>query len=383
MNDRAGKYIRQPDGYDAFSPNPLPPKPNIEWDDELHSLLSEADRAVARLDGIFTVLPKNDLFIAMYVKKEALLSSQIEGTRASLEGVLEFEADLKPKGEIREVTEVINYINALNYGIYQLKEDFPLSLRLIKIIHKELIQGTRGDLSNIGEFRKVQNWIGKKGASIYEADFIPPPISIVPNAMSDLEKFLHLKDKIPPLIRIALIHAQFETIHPFADGNGRIGRLLITFYLFWKGILSKPLLYMSFYLKKHRDEYYYLLMSIRDNGDWEKWIKFFLKGVIEVSRESANTAKEIIQLRDNLKDLLYEKNVSSKYSSKLIDLIFEHPILSIINASKKLNVQHFTLNEIFKKFEKIGILKEITGKKRNKKYMFIDYVAIIAKGTTN
>ena len=275
MNDRAGKFVTQSAGYKAFIPNPLPPDPPLVYDEELQALLSQADRAVARLDGITTVLPNPDLFIGMYVKKEALLSSQIEGTQASLEGVLEFEADLTPRGDIEGVLEVVNYIKAMNHGIQRLKE-FPMSLRLIREVHKLLIEGTRGTHRSPGEFRRSQNWIGPPGATLNDAAFIPPPPSLVTQSMGDLENFLYEKDTIPPLVKMALIHAQFETIHPFLDGNGRIGRLLIAFYLVWKEILSKPLLYLSYYLKKYRSDYYGLLEKIRTEGAWEEWIKFFL-----------------------------------------------------------------------------------------------------------
>jgi len=266
--DIAGKFISQLSGYKSFIPNPLPPEPPIKYDDRFQFLLSEADRALARLDGVASVLPNPDLFIAMYTKKEALLSSQIEGTQASLEGVLAFEADWKPKDDINEIKEVVNYVKSMNYGIDRLRNnDFPMSLRLIKEIHKILLKGVRGTSRRPGEFRKSQNWIGPPGGTINDAIFIPPPHYQVDELMSDLEKFIHEKDNIPPLVKIGLIHAQFETIHPFLDGNGRIGRLLITFYLYWAGILNRPLLYLSNYLKKYRDKYYDYLMKIRLEGD--------------------------------------------------------------------------------------------------------------------
>lgn len=380
MSIRAGRFILQPGGYKTFIPNPLPPDPPIRFDDELQLLLSKADRALARLDGIVTILPNPDLFIAMYVKKEALLSSQIEGTQASLEGVLEFEADLTPKEDINEIKEVVNYIKALNYGIEKLKE-LPMSLRLIKEIHKILVEGTRGSDKIPGEFRTSQNWIGPPGASLTEAIFVPPPPDRVLPAMRELEKFFHENKQIPPLIKIALIHAQFETIHPFLDGNGRIGRLLITFYLFWNGILSKPLLYLSFYLKKNRAEYYDLLMKVRTEGTWGEWIKFFLGGISEISEEAANTAREIIKLKEDLITKLYEKSISSVYAVKLIDLLFETPIIDVKNVIEKFNISKETANKLVRKFETIGILREITGKQRYKKYRFKDYVDIIARGT--
>ena len=380
MNKRAGTFVMQSGGYKAFIPAPLPPNPPIEYDEELQSLLSKADRDLARLDGVTTVLPNADLFIAMYVKKEALLSSQIEGTQASLEGVLEFEADLTPREDVNEIKEVINYIKALNYGMERLNE-LPMSLRLIREIHKNLLEGTRGANRIPGEFREFQNYIGTPGASLNEAIFVPPPPDMVIPAMEELEKFFHEKDDIPPLVKIALIHAQFETIHPFLDGNGRVGRLLITFYLYWKGILSRPLLYLSFYLKKNRAVYYDLLMKVRKEGAWEDWIKFFLNGVSETSEEAANTAREIIKLKDGLITKLYENLIASVYAVKLIDVLFEKPVISTKDVVEKLNVSTVTANELVRRFAKIGILREITGKQRYKKYIFTDYVEIIARGT--
>jgi Fic family protein len=382
MKDRAGRYVMQPAGYKAFIPKRLPPSPPIQYNDELQSLLSKADRSLARLDGITTVLPNPDLFIAMYVKKEALLSSQIEGTQASLEGVLEFEADLTPKESLDEIKEVINYVKALNYGMERLKK-LPFSLRLIREIHKTLLGGTRGTHRNPGEFRKSQNWIGPPGFSITEAVFIPPPPDLVTTAMGELEKFFYEESNFPPLVKIALIHAQFETIHPFLDGNGRIGRLLITFYLFWKGILSKPLLYLSFYLKKKRSEYYDLLMKVRTEGAWENWIKFFLKGIGDTSEEAANTAREIIHLKEDLIRKLYESAVTSIYGVRLVDLLFETPLISVKEVIEKLNISKETANELVKKFERIDILKELTGKQRYKKFSFRQYIGIIARGTEN
>lgn len=380
MNKKTGRYVKQTGGYEAFIPALLPPKPSVKFSSELQTLLSKADRALARLDGVVTVLPNPDLFIAMYVKKEALLSSQIEGTQASLEGILEFEADLTPKEDIDDIKEVVNYIKALDYGIEKLKT-LPMSLRLIKEIHKILIKGTRGMHKTPGEFRRTQNWIGPSGANLNEATFVPPPPGMLLELMGNLEKFIHSKDNIPPLVKIALIHSQFETIHPFLDGNGRIGRLLITFYLYWRNILSKPLLYLSFYFKKNRAEYYDLLMKVRKEGVWEEWIKFFLKGIGEVSKEATNTARKIIKLKDDLITKLYENSISSIYAVRLIDLLFKNPVIDVKNIVEELNTHRDTANELVKRFERIGILKEITGKQRYKKYIFSDYVDIIKKGT--
>jgi len=380
QKNRAGRYVMQSAGYRAYIPKSLPPMPPIKYNGELRNLLSEADRALAKLDGIATVLPNTELFIAMYVKKEALLSSQIEGTQASLEGVLKFEANLEPSEDINEIKEVVNYIQAMNYGISRL-QDIPMSNRLIKEIHEILIKGTRGTHKTPGEFRKTQNWLGPPGANLSEATFIPPPPGALMDLLFNLEEFIHQKDEIPPLIKISLIHAQFETIHPFLDGNGRVGRLLITFYLYWEKILSRPLLYLSFYLKKNRIEYYDSLMKIRLDGNWEGWLKFFLKGVKEVSEEAANSAKEIIILKDTLLKTLFDHKISSIYAVGFLNLIFSKPIITSENLIKELKVNKETANQIIKKFEKLKILKEISGKKRYKKYIFSEYINIIKRGT--
>jgi Fic family protein len=380
MKKSGGRFVKQEGGYRAFIPESLPPTPPIEYSKQIQSILSEADRALGRLDGIITVLPNPNLFLAMFVKKEALLSSQIEGTQASLEGVLEFEAGMLPEENINEIKEVVNYVKALNYGVERL-QDFPFSLRLIKEIHRILISGTRGKLKTPGEFRKSQNWIGPPGASLNEATYVPPPPDKILSFMSNLEKYFYSKDKNPPLIKSAVIHSQFETIHPFLDGNGRIGRLLIVFFLLWKKALKKPILYISFYFKKNRKEYYNKLMEVRNTGVWNSWLEFFLRGVIETAEEATETAREIIALKDGIIKKLYENSISSIYAVRIIDLLFEKPLISTSEISKKIKITKQTANTIINKFEKIGILKEITGKKRYKKFQFADYVNIIKKGT--
>ena len=318
---RTGRYVRQPLGYDAFMPNPLPPDPPIFFSPELQSALSEADRSLARLDGVAAVLPNPELFIAMYVKKEALLSSQIEGTQASLQGVLEFEANAIPRDDINEVKEVINYIKAMNHGLERLK-DFPFSSRLIREIHAILLAGVRGRTKTPGEYRRSQNWIGAAGATLAQAVFVPPPHEAVEELISDLEKFIHAVDSLPPLIKIALIHAQFETIHPFLDGNGRIGRLLITFFLCWKEILSSPLLYLSHYLKQNRDEYYQKLRDHKveviydDRADTSAGVKFAdadLLGIPYRIVVSAKTGEGNVELKkrgeDKVEILAFDKTI--------------------------------------------------------------------------
>ncbi|MCK4940900.1 Fic family protein [candidate division WOR-3 bacterium] len=380
MSERAGTFVQQPGGFRAFIPKPLPPDPPIIYDEELQSLLSNADRAIARLDGIVTVLPNPELFIAMYVKKEALLSSQIEGTQASLEGVLEFEADMKPRDDVRQVKEVVNYIKALEYGINHL-EHTRVNAQLFREIHRILIKGTRGAKKGLGEFRRTQNWIGPEGASLFEAHFVPPPPEQVLETMANLEEFFNRENRMPALVRVALIHAHFETIHPFVDGNGRIGRLLITFYLFAHKILRRPLLYLSYYLKKNRVQYYEMLMRVRTEGAWESWIEFFLKGIDEVSQEASNTASEMIKLKQQIIERLYDNKFSSIYAVKLIDLLFTKPIIDVKTITEEFKISKESGNELVRRFEKMGILRELTGKQRYKKFLFHEYTTLIAKGT--
>ena len=380
ISERAGTYVQQPGGFKAFLPKPLPPDPPIEYAEELQALLSQADRSIARLDGIVTVLPNPDLFIAMYVKKEALLSSQIEGTQASLEGLLEFEADMKPRDNLNDIKDVVNYIRALYYGIGHI-EHAPANARLFRELHRILIKGTRGSKKALGEFRRTQNWIGPAGANVFQAHFVPPPPEQILGAMANLETFFNQEDRMLPLVKIALIHAQFETIHPFIDGNGRIGRLLITLFLVCRKILSRPLLYLSHYLKKNREEYYGTLTRVRNEGDWESWIKFFLKGIDEVSQEACVAAAEVIKLKQGLIDRLYENRFSSIYAVKLIDLLFAKPIIDVKAITDEFNISKESGNEIVRRFETLGILKELTGKQRYKKYLFHDYTTIISRGT--
>jgi Fic family protein len=378
-SERAGTLVPQKGGYMAFVPKPLPPQ-DLDLDDSLLLLLSRADTALARLDGVTQVLPNPDLFVAMYIKKEALLSSQIEGTQASLRGVLEFEADLQPEDDINEIREVVNYIKAMGHGMEKL-EFSEFTVDLLNEIHRFLIQGTRGGYKKPGTIRTEQNWIGVMGTPIQDAMYVPPPPEKVPDLLHNLEQFIQQKDKIPLLIKAALIHAQFESIHPYIDGNGRMGRLLITFFLYSKGMLSKPLLYLSFYLKKHQQEYYQILNDVRYGGNWERWIAFFLTGVIETSTNSVETAKKIIDLRSDLVKTLLEKNIGGVIALKFIDVLFETPVITVSRAAEALDVSRQTANSLVKKFEDAGILVEITGNKRYKRYMFGDYLRIIQEGT--
>jgi Fic family protein len=327
-----------------------------------------------------TVLPNADLFVAMYVKKEALLSSQIEGTQASLQGVLEFEADMVPVDDINEVKEVINYIRAMDEGLARTSHEL-FSVEILQEIHRILLKGTRGGKKEPGKIRTVQNWIGPAGSNLHSATFVPPPPEKVPELLAYLEAFIMADDRIPPLIKIGLVHAQFETIHPFIDGNGRMGRLFITFYLCQKGILARPLLYLSIYLKQHREEYYSLLQEIRIEGDWESWLKFFLRGIIEVSKEALANAREIIALKERLIDTLVKNNAGGLNAVRLLDLLFTKPVVTVADISSALGISHQPAYDLAGQFEKLEILHEITGKKRYKKYLFADYLRIIARGT--
>ncbi len=370
--------MRQDRGYDAFIPNPLPP--DIEYDDELRLLLRKADAALARLDGVTEVLPNPDIFVAMYVKKEALLSAQIEGTQVSLQGVLEFEANLRPKEDIRDIREVINYIRAMNDGVLHLSSG-DLDLALINESHKTLITGTRGSDKNPGRYKDKQNFLGTPGGSILQASFIPPPPAKIEQLMGELEKFIKEKDKLPVLIKIALIHAQFETIHPYLDGNGRMGRLLITYYLYWTKSLSRPLLYLSFYLKKYKPEYAEHLNKVRFHDDWEAWLKFFLQGVIEVSENAIRSAREIIALKDNLIKKLIEHKAGGMNAIRLLDLLFDNTTVSIREVADELKISPVAANKLVNKMEVLGILREITGKERYQMFVFVDFIRIIEKGT--
>lgn len=377
MNNRAGTFIMQSSGYKSFKPHKLPPEPPIEFDAEMMGLLSEADRKLGRLDGITQILPNPDLFVAMYVQKEAVLSSQIEGTQASLTDVLE----LNTKGEKHEdITEVVNYVNAMNYGLSRLKE-FPLCLRLIREIHEKLLSNGRGSNRNPGEFRKTQNWIGPSGCTLNNARFVPPTVPDMEKAMEELEDFFYQEDYIPPLIKIAMIHSQFESIHPFLDGNGRMGRLLITFWLCQQGILTQPLLYLSYYFKKNRLEYYDRLMAVREKGDWEGWIKFFLRGVSFTSDEATGTAKEIIELKTKCEKLIANKGYSTVYSI-FLDELFKHPVISKNNLTDILGVSYPTVSKIVDDFCADNILQDITPEqKRNKRFVFSAYMEILNRGT--
>lgn len=379
---RSGKIVHTLNGYEAFVPEKLPPKPAIYIDAEMQALLSEADRKLGRLDGITQILPNPDLFVAMYVKKEAVLSAQIEGTQASLADVLnEPSENCKDEYSPNGVKEVVNYVNAMSYGLERL-DSLPLSLRLIREIHAVLLSNVRGANKNPGEFRTSQNWIGPAGCTLTTAVFVPPEPAELAKALSDLEAYFYDEEYIPALIKIAMIHAQFETIHPFLDGNGRMGRLLITFWLCQQKILSQPLLYLSYYFKMNRTEYYQKLMNVRLDGDWESWIKFFLKGVAVVADEATNSAKAIMNLQQKYAEMLNKQDRSNGNYNTLLSSLFESPLVSKKDVSSLLNVSIGTAGSIVDTFCDLGILYDATpGKQRYKQYIFKDYFEILRRGT--
>ncbi|NVN93561.1 MAG: Fic family protein [Desulfuromonadales bacterium] len=377
--NRSGAYRQQPTGYKAFLPSPLPPNPPLKIEGELQILLSNADMSLARLDGLGHILPNADLFISMYVKKEALLSSQIEGTQASLEDLFEFESGKLPEN-INDVAEVVNYVRAFNYGMERLVS-FPMSLRLIKEIHSVLMEGVRGGEKTPGEFRKTQNWIGPPGCTLKDARFIPPPPHEAEAAMGSLELYLHQPPRLPALVDCALIHYLFETIHPFLDGNGRLGRLLITLYLKWKGVMEKPLLYLSYYFRKFRQEYYDRLNMVRDNGDFEQWIAFFLKGVVVTADSAVDAVKQIMELQSRHRSLLWQKKISSPLAVGILEKLFYTPYVSVNDIARDFSISYQAASTLVSQLEDIGILKEITGRKRDKRYIYADYLQILEEGT--
>lgn len=379
--NRAGFFMNSAVGYKSFVPAELPPNPPIQYDDELQGLLSLADRKLGRLDGVTQILPNPELFVAMYVKKEAVLSSQIEGTQASFVDVLSTEYNQADDQRHDDVKEVINYVDAMNWGLEQLAS-FPLSLRLIRNIHARLIHNTRGANKNPGEFRTSQNWIGPAGCTLNTATFVPPTVPDMNVALGDLELFIHQEDFIPALVKIAMIHAQFETIHPFLDGNGRMGRLLIAFWLCQQNILTKPLLYLSFYFKKNRAEYYDRLMAVRKNGDWENWIKFFLRGIAEVSDEATESARAILKIKEDATNALYKKDRTNSNYQRLLNYLFEQPFIKRSDVEQYLDVSNPTAGSILEVFCQMNILVDCTpDKARNKMYAFGKYLDILNSGT--
>lgn len=377
-----GTYVKTSTGGEtvrAFVPPVLPPNPPLQLD-KLYGLLDEANRALGRLDGVTSILPGTPLFLYMYVRKEALLSSQIEGTQSSLSDLLLFESDEVPGVPLNDVQEVSNYVAVINYGLARLREGMPLSNRLIREIHGVLLSHDRGANMQPGEFRRSQNWLG--GSRPGNATYVPPPHNLLNDCMGDLETFIHSeKLNLPVLIKVALVHVQFESIHPFLDGNGRLGRLLITFLLCMEGVLNEPILYLSLYFKTHRQRYYELLQEVREKGDWESWLEFFLQGIKESSDQAADTARRILELFEIDRRKIESLGRPAGSALRVHQYFQTRPILSVPVAVKTLNITAPTVRKSINHMIDLGILKESTGKQRDRLFVYIDYLNILNQGT--
>ncbi|MFQ5899654.1 MAG: Fic family protein [Candidatus Methylomirabilia bacterium] len=359
----AGKVIQTREGYAAFVPAPLPP--DLAYQPGLVLALSRADAAVSELSGLGRHLPNPHLLIAPYVRREAVLSSRIEGTKTSLSDLLLDEVETaRPSEADADVREVRNYVVALEYGIKRLA-DLPLSLRLVREVHARLMKGVRGNYATPGQFRRSQNWIGPPDSTPATATYVPPPPEEMLAALGDWERFLHLRDRIPDLIQCALMHEQFEAIHPFLDGNGRVGRLLITLFLIERGRLSQPLLYLSAYVEAHRRDYYDLLQRVRTDGDWMRWLRFFLAGVAETAREGVRLAGQLMDMRESFRKRLREK----PKALALLDELFLNPYMSVTRAERVLKVSNPTAREAVRVLEQKGVLEEITGRAWGRLYL--------------
>jgi Fic family protein len=337
---------------------------------DLQALLSRADLALGRHDGSIQTLPNPDPFVFMYVRKEAVLSSQIEGTQSSLQDLLAAEARVFAPEQPADVDEVVNYVAAMNHGLARLSV-LPVSVRLIREIHAKLLRGVRGSRLTPGELRRSQNWIGPAGCSLAEATFVPPAPDQVPQALGELERFLHARSDLPALASISLAHAQFETIHPFLDGNGRVGRLLITFLLCERGILTKPVLYLSHYFKRHRAAYYDHLQAVRDRGDWEGWLAFFLRGVVEVSGEATETARRVLALREEHRALIAARlGRGAGTGHRLLEHLYEKPIVSIEDVRSITGVTWAAANGLVRRLVEHGLVVEMTGHRRHRRFRY-------------
>jgi Fic family protein len=364
----------------AFVPAPLPPKPAIDWTPDLQNKFDQAHLALGRLDSISTLLPSTPLFLYMYVRKEAVLSSMIEGTQSSLSDLLLFELDQEPGVPLVDVQEVSNYVAALDYGLFRLREGFPLSLRLIKEIHEKLLSSGRGETKTPGQFRRSQNWIG--GTRPGNAVFVPPPASEVIACMGDLELFLHDKPApTPALLKAALAHVQFETIHPFLDGNGRLGRLLITFILCQQNILRDPILYLSLYFKNHRQDYYDLLNNVRQTGDWEAWLEFFADAVISTASQAVDTAQQLHALTNKHRETISSLGRAAVSVLAVHQALIERPISTAKWLTEKTGLTLATVNRALARLEELDIVHNLTGQKRNRVFGYEGYISVLSQGT--
>lgn len=381
--NRAGTFRRAVSGdetYEIFHPKPLPPDPPLDIA-PLQDLADRANQALGRLDGITMLLPNPEQFLYSYVRKEAVLSAQIEGTQSSLSELLLFEHEDAPGVPRPEVAEPLNYVRALYQALERIEGGFPLSNRLLRDVHAILLADTRGRDIAPGEFRTSQNWIG--GTRPGNARFVPAPPDQVPSAMSDLEKFLHDRPvRTPILLKAALAHAQFETIHPFLDGNGRLGRLLVTLLLCGEErVLSKPLLYLSLYLKRNRDEYYERLQRVRTHGEWEEWVRFFLEGVIEVAESAAETTRRLLALVERDRQRIQTLGRAAATAARLHEIAVKEIVFRIPEAARRLETSEVTTGNAARNLEGLGIVRETTGRRRNKRFVYSEYLSIIEEGT--
>ncbi|MDT8443591.1 MAG: Fic/DOC family N-terminal domain-containing protein [Desulfuromonadales bacterium] len=364
----------------AFVPAPLPPRPPIDWTPELHSKFDQALLALGRLDSVSTLLPDTSLFLYMYVRKEAVLSSMIEGTQSSLSDLLLFELDQEPGVPLDDVREVSNYVAALDHGLRLLEEGLPLSLRLFREIHGVLLTKGRGSNQTPGEFRRSQNWIG--GTRPGNAAFVPPPAEEVLECLSKLELFLHDQpEPTPVLLKAALAHVQFETIHPFLDGNGRLGRLLIALLLCEQKVLREPMLYLSLYFKTHRQYYYELLNNVRMTGDWEAWLDFFAEAVIVTATQAVEAAQQLLDLSNQDRDKISGLGRAAASTLQVHRALMEHPIATSGSLVEKTGVTPATVNKALGHLEQLGIVKELTAQKRNRLFSYAGYIEIMSRGT--
>jgi Fic family protein len=386
-SDRAGSFRRSNlagETFYTFHPKPLPPNPPLRIDPDTQELLDKANQALGRLDGITLLLPDPDQFLYSYIRKEAVLSSQIEGTQSSLSDLLLFEHDEAPGVPVADTRETFNYIRAMNHGIQRMQEGFPLSLRLFKEVHAVLLESGRGAGQAPGEFRSSQNWIG--GTRPGNARYVPPPAHEVLAAVGALEKFLHNDPvKTPVLVKAALAHAQFETIHPFLDGNGRVGRLLITLILCAEEqrVMSRPLLYLSLYLKRNRDEYYRHLQRVRTHGEWEEWVRFFLEGVNEVADSATETTRRLLALVDGDRQAIHRLGRATGSALRLHELAVRQVVFRIPEAARDLSLSEVTVANTAAHLERLGIVREITGRSRNKLFVYSKYLAVLEEGTAD
>lgn len=376
---RAGNFVTAvagPDGYAAFLPRPLPPNPPLTITLATQTLLDRANQALGRLDGVTLLLPDPDQFLYAYIRREAVLSSQIEGTQSSLSDLLLFENEGAPGVPVEDTIETANYIAAMNHGLDRLRGGLPLSLRLLREVHSVLLAGTRGGEKAPGEFRTTQNWIG--GTRPGNARFVPPPPHEVMPAMGALELFLHGQPiETPILVKAALAHAQFESIHPFLDGNGRVGRLLITLLLCAEGVLSRPLLYLSLYLKRHRDTYYSHLQRVRTEGAWEEWLDFFLEGVIEVAESATATTTRIVHLLERDRRRLHDVGRGSATALRIHDAVARYVVMGVPRTAEQLQLSEPTVYGGVRRLEQLGILREITGRRRDRLYVYDEYLQLL------